>query len=129
MRLLLDTCTFLWLISGDPQLPEAILQELETEHNEVWLSTVSNWEIAVKVGIGRLVLPDKPASYVPHQRARHKLGSLPVEEAAIGHLDRLPPYHRDPFDRMLICQAIEGEMTLVTPDPLIRQYPVRTLWS
>jgi len=129
MNLLLDTCAFLWYISGDERLPAAAREAIRSPENEVWLSVVSFWEILVKHRIGRLAIPAAPGAYIPRQRDRHRIGSLPLEEAAITHLSRLPDLHSDPFDRMLICQAIEHNLTILTPDPAVRAYPVRTLWE
>jgi PIN domain nuclease of toxin-antitoxin system len=96
--------------------------------NEVYLSSVSAWEIVVKHALGKLPLPEPPERYVPAQRQMRGIESWPVDEEASLHLHRLPPVHRDPFDRMMICQALTGGFTLVTPDEIISRYPVRTLW-
>ncbi|HEY3353658.1 MAG TPA: type II toxin-antitoxin system VapC family toxin [Polyangia bacterium] len=128
MKLLLDTCTFLWAITGDPQLSDAARRLIIDPDNEVALSAVSAWEIAVKHALGRLPLPEEPARFVPAERARHGIEALPLDEAAALHVRRLPPLHRDPFDRMLVSQALVGGLALVTPDPLIAQYPVRICW-
>jgi PIN domain nuclease of toxin-antitoxin system len=128
VKLLLDTCTFLWAITGDPQLSDAARRLIIDPDNEVALSAVSAWEIAVKHALGRLPLPEEPARFVPAERARHGIEALPLDEAAALHVRRLPPLHRDPFDRMLVSQALVGGLALVTPDPLIAQYPVRICW-
>ena len=96
--------------------------------NQVWLSAVSTWEIALKHALGRLSLPEPPGRFVPRERERHGFASLALDEQSTLHLPRLPPLHKDPFDRMLACQAIEHGLGLVTPDRLITQYPVRSLW-
>ena len=96
--------------------------------NDVVLSAVSAWEIAVKHGLGRLPLPEPPEHYLPRQRDAHGVGSMLLDEETALHVRRLPNLHRDPFDRMLVCQAIVHGMTILTPDPLITQYPVRTVW-
>ena len=82
----------------------------------------------MKHGLGRLRLPRDPQVFVPEERRRHGFKSLPFDEASALQLRRLPPLHKDPFDRILVCQAIEHGMTLVTPDRLVAQYPVRILW-
>ncbi|MBI3924294.1 MAG: type II toxin-antitoxin system VapC family toxin [Armatimonadetes bacterium] len=128
MRLLLDTCSFLWYVTADDQLPAPLRDQLRLPANDVWLSVGSYWEICVKHSLGRLSLPDVPERYVPSQRQRHGFLSLPLQEEAVSHLQRLPNVHRDPFDRMLVCQAIEAGLTIVTPDPKVRAYPVKTLW-
>ena len=96
--------------------------------NEIYLSAVSAWEIAVKNALGRLPLPEPPERFIPARRKQHGIDTLPLEEEAALHLIRLPPYHQDPFDRMLICQAVVHSMVILTPDELILQYPVRTTW-
>lgn len=128
MRLLLDTCTFLWLISDDDSLSQSARELFQNPQNEVFLSVVSVWEITVKYQLGKLPLPQHPRHYIPQQRTRHYIESLSLHEEAIQHLANLPEIHRDPFDRMLICQAVEEGLVLLTPDPLIQQYPVKVIW-
>ncbi len=128
MHLLLDTCTFLWIVSDDTALSEKARELFVDPANNAYLSPVSAWEIAVKYKLGKLELPDFPARYVPQARERHMIECLPlVEEAALA-IDRLPDVHRDPFDRMLVCQALHHAATILTPDPLIAAYPVATSW-
>lgn len=128
MKLLLDTCTFLWIISGDKALTQTAADLHADPSNRVFLSSVSSWEISVKNALGRLPLPRPPALYIPAQREVHSIESLPLEEEAVLHLPKLPDYHRDPFDRMLICQAQIHGMVILTPDDLISRYPVRCTW-
>jgi len=128
VKLLLDTCTFLWSIEGGQELSGVAQRALVDPANEVYLSAVSAWEIVVKHGLGKLPLPEPPEQYVSAQRQLRGIERWPLDEEAALHLHRLPPIHRDPFDRMLICQALVGHFTLVTPDEDIRRYPVRTLW-
>jgi PIN domain nuclease of toxin-antitoxin system len=128
MKLLLDTCTFLWLATGDRALSRVARESFADPDNDVFLSAVSAWEIAVKHALGKLPLPRQPAALVPDLRARHQIQALPLDERAALAAGQLPDLHRDPFDRMLICQTIMGGLTLVTPDPLITQYAVPTLW-
>ena len=129
MKLLLDTSAFLWYLSGDTKLPKPVMSAVRSPENDVWLSVVSLWEIVVKHKLGKLPLPAAPATYIPRQRERHAIDTLSLEERAIVHLPKLPPHHRDPFDRMLICQSIEHEMLIVTSDPRILEYPVKTFWG
>jgi PIN domain nuclease of toxin-antitoxin system len=82
----------------------------------------------VKYALRRLPLPTPPERFVPAQREAHGITTLELDEESVLQLHRLPEFHRDPFDRMLVCQAIVHGMTIVTPDPLIAQYPVRTRW-
>lgn len=128
MRALLDTCTFLWAVSAPAELSSRVRELLVDPENEIFLSSVSAWEIAVKVAIGRLEIDGEPARFVPDQRQRHGFAALPLDEESALHVARLPTFHKDPFDRMLICQALVGGLTLLSPDPLIRAYPARVVW-
>ena len=128
MKLLLDTCAFLWIIRNRPQASAAAVAMFRSPENEVYLSSVSAWEIAVKHRLGKLPLGDVPVRYVPAERDKHGIASLALSEADTLVLDKIPLLHHDPFDRMLICQAITNQMIILTPDPLIAQYPVLTRW-
>ena len=128
MKLLLDTCTFLWIVGGDRTLPATVVDLFRAPDNEVYLSAASAWEIAMKHAIGRLPLPGAPERFVPAERAAHGIAALPIDEEAALHLSRLPALHRDPFDRMLVSQAIVHGLVILTPDPLVSQYPARTIW-
>ena len=128
MRLLLDTCTVLWLIIDSPLLSDRARELFAAAENEVYLSAVSAWEIAIKHSLGRLPLPDSPQRFVPSQREKHGIQSLSLAEESTLQLLRLPGLHNDPFDRMLVCQAIVQGLTILTPDDLVSQYPVRVIW-
>ncbi len=128
MRLLLDTCTFLWIVGGAKELSSRAREAFADPANEVFLSAASAWEIAVKHRLGKLPLPAALDEFVPAQRAAHGIEPLTVEEESALHVAKLPDLHRDPFDRMLVAQALVGGLVLVTPDDTIRRYPVRTLW-
>lgn len=128
MNILLDTCSFLWIISGSGELSATAGEAFADPGNEIFLSAASCWEISVKWSLGKLRLPEDPARFLPKQRSQHFIEPLPITEQAVFHLAKLPHHHKDPFDRILICQAIEHSLMLLTPDPLITQYPVRTAW-
>ena len=127
MRLLLDTHVFLWYVSADPRLPVAFLNPIRDSANEVYLSVASVWEAVIKHGTNKLPLPETPATYFPRQRQAHHITSLPIEEPAFAYLAGLPPMHRDPFDRILIAQALQHGLTLVTVDDAIRAYAIPLL--
>lgn len=95
--------------------------------NEVFLSVVSFWEISLKHSLGKLALPQTPAEFVLSERERHLIAPLALDEAAVTQLSGLPRLHRDPFDRMLICQAIAHSLTLASSNALVRQYPISLL--
>ena len=128
VKLLLDTCTFLWVITGDHALSEHARQLITDPSLPVDLSSVSSWEIAVKADLGRLLLSEPADQLIPRERERHGIERLDLEERAALHVAKLPDLHRDPFDRMLVCQAAVHGMTLLTPDEQVRQYPVVTAW-
>jgi PIN domain nuclease of toxin-antitoxin system len=111
-------------------IPQAIRDLYSAADNAVYLSAASAWEIAIKHQTGKLQLPNKmlPIDYVKEARRRHRIESLAVDEESSAVLSKMPDIHRDPFDRMLICQAIANQMIILTPDPLITQYPVMTRW-
>lgn len=127
MRLLLDTHVFLWYISAAPQLPAAFRDAIRDPASEVYLSVASVWEAVIKYALGKLPLPQPPQEYLPRQREAHKVATLPIEEAAISLLAGLPPLHRDPFDRILVAQALQHGLTLLTVDDAVRAYPVPLL--
>jgi len=127
MRLLLDTHIFLWYVSEPHRLSPAMRAALQHLSNEVFLSVSSVWGVITKYQIGKLSLPEPPEVYLPRMRARHQILSLPLDEGSAFRLTRLPLIHRDPFDRILICQALEHGLTLVTTDPVVLRYPVPVL--
>jgi PIN domain nuclease of toxin-antitoxin system len=128
MRLLLDTSAFLWYIAGDPRISDRAREVIATDGTEIYLSSVSVWEISVKHSLGKLALPEPVAVYVREQRQRQGFIALPLGEEDIEHLAKLPDHHRDPFDRMLICQSLQHGLRLVTGDAAILRYPVPVLW-
>ena len=127
MRLLLDTHVFLWYISADARLPATFRSAIDDPNNQVYLSAASVWEAVIKHSLGKLPLPAPPAVYLPQRRVSHQIESLPVDEGALSGLANLPTLHRDPFDRILIAQALQHGMTLVSVDADVRAYPVALL--
>lgn len=128
MKLLLDTCTFLWVTADSSELSANARRLFSDPANEVFLSVASAWEIIVKNKLGRLPLPEPPHEFIPKYRQLHEIAPLSLAEEAVLQLSRLPDYHKDPFDRILICQAIADGLVILTPDRHITQYPVRTAW-
>ena len=108
MRILLDTHIFLWFISGDTQLQKDIRDAIREPNNEIYLSAVSVWEAIVKYQLGKLPLPEHAETYLPKQRDRHQITSLSLEGNSVIQLSKLQLLHRDPIDRMLICQALQN---------------------
>jgi PIN domain nuclease of toxin-antitoxin system len=127
MRILLDTHIFLWFISGDIQLSTDVRDAIREPDNEIYLSAVSVWEAIVKYQLGKLPLPEHPETYLPKQRDLHQISSLALNEISVVQLAKLPPLHRDPFDRMLICQALQNDLIIATIDSAVRAYPVSVM--
>jgi len=128
VNLLLDTHAFLWFISDDKSLSTAARAAIMAAENQVWLSAASAWEITAKYGIGKLPLPAPPDRFVPLMRQRAGIDLLTIGEAEVCQVHKLPPVHRDPFDRILVAQANYHGLAIVTDDQWIGRYPVRTLW-
>ena len=127
MRLLLDTHIFLWYITADPKLPAAFRSAVQDPGNEVYLSVASVWEAVIKHSLGKFPLPGPPADYLPQQRVAHRIASVPVDEGAMAHLSGLPLLHRDPFDRLIVAQALQHGLMVATIDPEIAAYPIPLL--
>ena len=129
MKLLLDTVTFLnSALAPRKKISERATDLLLHPDSELYVSIVSIWEIAIKYSKGRLVLPASPDQFVPTHRTKLGAELLQLDEESACHVTRLPDIHKDPFDRILICQAMIHGMVLLTPDDRISRYPVRTAW-
>ncbi|MER3404540.1 MAG: PIN domain nuclease [Chloroflexota bacterium] len=128
MKLLLDTHTFLWYIAGSPQLSTTARLLIEDPTNETFISIASLWEMAIKIGIGRLSLAAPFEVLIPQQIS---LNGFRVLDILINHLTRIISlllHHRDPFDRLLIAQAMSESMSIVSADAAFDQHPVTRLW-
>lgn len=123
MELLLDTHVLLWWLARDPTLGERAREAISSPDSIVAVSVASAWEIAIKRAIGKL---DTPAD-LEHQLRHHRFTVLPIRLPHALRAGELPPYHADPFDRMLVAQAELEELTIVTRDPVLGRYGVATL--
>jgi PIN domain nuclease of toxin-antitoxin system len=123
MKIILDTHIFLWLISDSDRLSSAKRRFIGDPYNEIFLSVASFWEVIIKYQSGKLSLPQSPEIYFPEQRNQHLVKSLGIREDTIKQLIRLPMIHRDPFDRLIICQSLEHNLVLMTEDSMIAKYP------
>jgi PIN domain nuclease of toxin-antitoxin system len=126
MRVLLDTHVFLWLHTEPERLGER-LPMLEDARNDLLVSAVSSWEIAIKYGLGRLALPEPPERYVPKRLRSMGAESVAIEHAHALAVAKLPKLHGDPFDRLLVAQAGLLKVPILTADAEIRQYPIESL--
>ena len=128
MKLLLDTCAFLWMSDQTDCLSSHVQALLTDPENELILHQAATLEIQIKYDKGNLPLGVPPHKFVPESIAKHKVLYHTLSDADIHFLGRLPMHHRDPFDRLLICHAIINGLTIITHDPLIHQYPVNYIW-
>ncbi len=128
MKVLLDTAPFLWAATDAAELSATARAVISDPGEEVLLSAVSCWEISVKHSLGKLELPESPERLIPAIREEYGIDTLPLDQGSALQLERLPRHHADPFDRLLICQAVFNGLAILTPDELIRRYPVRTIW-
>ena len=122
MKLLLDTHLILWAADQSGRLPPAARLLLEDPDNQLMFSAVSIWEIAIKHGLGRSDF-HVDARLLRRGLLDNGYLELPITSAHAVAIDRLPPIHKDPFDRLLVAQAMVEGITLVTADPLVGQYP------
>jgi PIN domain nuclease of toxin-antitoxin system len=126
---LLDTAPLLYLMGQEDSVPVSVRRELADPKTEVFYSQISLWEIQIKYQLGKLSMPDEPAVVLPRELARYGFSQLDLTDTAIYGLSRLPPVHKDPFDRILIVQAKLTGSTLVSPDKIFSQYPVNVCWG
>ena len=128
MKLLLDTYVFLWWIDDDPRLSKHAAELIGDGTNEVFFSAASGWELVIKNALGRIEFPSPPQRFIPGQLEQNGVQVLPIHLAHALKVAELPALHKDPFDRMLIAQALVEEVALVTSDDEIRRYPVSLVW-
>ena len=127
MRVLLDTHVWLWMVAAPERLSKKGRSIVIAADNELVLSAASTWEIAIKFALGKLALPETPATYIPRLMARTAVTALPVLARHTLHVATLPRHHRDPFDRLLVAQAQLEELPILTADAAFRRYDVKTV--
>lgn len=127
--ILLDSHAFLWFVWDDPLLSPAAKQRIEDPANHKWVSVASCWEIAIKAGLGKLRLGEPATTFLPRELATNHFSPLRIELAHVTLVETLPPHHKDPFDRLLIAQAIIEKRPLVSADSVFDEYGVTRLWN
>jgi PIN domain nuclease of toxin-antitoxin system len=129
VRALLDTNVFLWCIAGKKsRLSARAARAVEDENTELLLSAVSLWEIAIKARAGKLELPQERQFFQEHMALLGIQAVLPMEASHVLELFRLPDYHRDPFDRVLVAQCMAEKLPLIASDAALGRYPIEILW-
>jgi PIN domain nuclease of toxin-antitoxin system len=128
LRALLDTHAFLWWIADDARLSEKAREIILDGRNELLFSAASGWELSIKAGLGKLELTEDLERFVADQISRNAFQVLPIYLSHALYVRKLPHYHRDPFDRLLISQAVLEEMPLLSADPQISRYSIEVVW-
>ena len=128
MRILLDTHTFLWWTENSPKLSTTAQAAMTNGKNQLFLSVVSAWEIAIKAQLGKLAVSGDLSNFITEQIYLNRISVLPIHLQHALEVASLPLLHRDPFDRLLIAQSRQEQIPILTLDPLISQYEVETFW-
>jgi PIN domain nuclease of toxin-antitoxin system len=128
MKLLLDTHTFLWFIGGSSNLSSTVINLIDDRSNQRFLSVASLWEISIKVSIGKLKMALDFTNLVAREVHGNAIELVDISPEHLDELAKLPFYHKDPFDRLIIVQSIVGNMTLVSKDKAFQSYPVTIIW-
>ena len=128
MRLLLDTCCFLWLALESGKLSVAATTAVNDPENTLFISDASIWEISLKHSTGKLPLPERPRLWLPRRLAFFQVQTLPISHGIIYRSGELPRVHHDPFDRLLAAQALDEELTILSPDQPLALLGASMLW-
>lgn len=128
MRLLLDTKTLIWWHDFPNKLPSSVHTALQDDTSQIFISVASAWEMQIKTQLGKLSLSKPWDEIFEIEHRRNGFTFLVADRPHIRVLDQLPFHHRDPFDRLLIAQALHEGLTLVSNDGLFSSYPVPLLW-
>jgi PIN domain nuclease of toxin-antitoxin system len=128
VRALVDSHTVLWATLDDDRLPDGVRDLVSDPRNRIVVSVATTWELTIKAMAGKLRLPEPPAPYLEGLVRDFGYELLPIQERHVAALPELPAIHDDPFDRMLVAQALVEDLDLVTGDEWMRRYPIRTIW-
>ncbi|MEX1046211.1 MAG: type II toxin-antitoxin system VapC family toxin [Actinomycetota bacterium] len=128
MRVLLDTHAFIWWIGDDAKLSPDARQLVSDGSNEVFFSAVSAWEILLKKGLERVEIPEPLEPFITSQVLANAFQVLPINLRHVFALSALPDVHQDPFDRMLVSQAVADDLTILSADRHFQAYPVDVVW-
>jgi PIN domain nuclease of toxin-antitoxin system len=128
MKYLLDTMVWLWSVGPSETIGAAGLEIIAEAGEEIYLSAASSWEIAIKTKLGKFQLPEPPRQYVPNRLAQQGIRPLSITQSHSLRVYDLPPHHSDPFDRIIIAQAIVEEMVILTSDRAFEKYGIDIVW-
>jgi len=127
-KLLLDTHAFLWWVGSSQELSRKARTAIASARNECFVSVASGWEIAIKVSLGKLRIEGALDRFVPEQIAVNGFQALAIDLKHTARVATLPFHHRDPFDRLLVAQALEEDLGVVTADPVFAKYGINQVW-
>ena len=128
MRILLDTHAFLWWVTDDPKLGRRVRRQIQAAKNPCFLSVASCWEMAIKISLGKLRLPEPIEKFVPDQLAANGIDLLPIEFLDAASVTKLDRHHGDPFDRLIISQALRSDLVVASADRVFAKYGVKRVW-
>ncbi|MDK3159958.1 type II toxin-antitoxin system VapC family toxin [Kamptonema cortianum] len=128
MSYLLDTCALIWLMGEPEKLSKDAREIIADTRNPLYTSDVSALEIQIKFSRGKLKIKESPKKIYDRLYDDFSLKSLPLKMESIFMLENLPDIHQDPFDRLLVAQAIQAGLSIISPDPMIQQYPLKVVW-
>ena len=128
MRILLDTHAFLWFCGGDQRLTQKARETIENSSNQSLISIASLWEMTIKISLGKLKITQSIDNFFQDQIENNGFDLMPIEFLHLNILVNLPFNHRDPFDRLLIAQAISEKIPIISSDKAFDTYPVNRLW-
>jgi PIN domain nuclease of toxin-antitoxin system len=128
MKILLDTCAFIWIVTDDAKLSEKAKEIFLNSENEIFLSAVTGLEITVKYSLGKLRLTEPPAEFVMNRIHANGLTELPISMKHTLALQNLPLHHKDPFDRLLIAQSMVNQIPLLSADQQLSAYGIECHW-
>jgi PIN domain nuclease of toxin-antitoxin system len=128
MRLLLDTHSFLWFLLDDPTLSKTAKDSIAEPDNDIEISPASYWEIAIKISLNKYSLPEPYEQFMERELATNQFRILAIEPKHTAALTSLPFHHRDPFDRLIIAQAMVEQIPVISGDEAFAAYPVTRIW-
>lgn len=128
MRLLLDTSAFLFWVDASPRLSKPARRAIEDPSNTCFVSHASAWELAIKVSIGKLKLTKPVGSFFSEHLSANAFDAIAIELDHVAAVETMPRHHGDPFDRLLVAQALAETLVIVSPDKVFAKYGVSRLW-
>jgi PIN domain nuclease of toxin-antitoxin system len=128
VRLLLDTHAFVWWLTDEKRLSKRARELIGDDRNDLYWSVASTWELAIKIGLGHLTIPDTLAAFLAEALNQQSIVTLPIQQLHACRVAELPNLHRDPFDRLLVAQAQVDRLTLLSKDRQVQRYDVEVVW-